>query len=645
MIRLRFNFLKKKKKERLFELIRKEEVLLFAGAGFSMYAGYPSGKELAKKMYNKLTPNQQDEIELTSNLLQVTEDIYNLKNGNKNYLIEILKKEFQKDPISTETHNLLAKIPQIKTVITTNYDDLFERTNKNIEVIRRSSDYSIIDSKKQQLFKIHGDLSDTKNIILTKSDYDNFFIENKDETVFWTAVKDRLASNHILFIGYSLEDSNIMVMFERILRELGDHGKELYLVAPSISLIKKKFLERSKINYIESKGEDLIKEIYEDLKLNYIPGLTKGNGTADTAFTFGQLNKIDLQISKRHDTLHIGKFSSLQGVGKTEIKFNLELPDDKKEGILKALSGKSFDDVILDSETIREFSHIFNDIRLANEENIEKFHIIKRPNIEGIFEFVFEDGFELDNYKMEAFIINPEENQYQIKINVTDFTIKIKLFINSKENNTKCNIQIYPNEKISSVKTGLNFYNIVSRIASNKSFNLFKNNKVFYSYNGKIQFEGDPLDSKFLLAYFKNLKNIEQYYNVKFSNIDSNQINDNIVEKVMAYIEKRALKVKFDGLTLKDYDHEQVQHMLTAPENELALFYSKPEISSYNLHNLDFSIGFKHHIIMDAYIANKQDILSKKTRTIKLKSKSNSMQIQYSDEKNIISNQYDSEQE
>ncbi len=132
---------------------------------------------------------------------------------------------------------------------------------------------------------------------------------------------------------------------------------------------------------------------------------------------------------------------------------------------------------------------------------------------------------------------------------------------------------------------------------------------------------------------------------MKFSNIDCDHINENIVENVLAYVEKRALKVKFDGLTLKDYDHEQVQHMLTAPENELALFYSKPEISSYNLHNLDFSIGFKHHIIMDAYIANKQDILSKKTRTIKLKSKSNSMQIQYSDEKNIISNQNDSVQE
>lgn len=317
-------------KERLFELIRKEEVLLFAGAGMSMYAGYPSGKSLGETFYRNLTPNQQKEIELTSDLLKLTEDIFNIKNGNKNYLIEILKKEFQKDPISTETHDILAKIPQIKTVITTNYDTLFETANKNLEIIRRSSDYPVVDSKKQQLFKIHGDLSDTKNIILTKSDYNNFFIENKDETVFWTAVKDRLASNHILFIGYALEDDNIMFMFERILKELGENRKELFFVAPLINKSKKKFLDRKGINFIESKGEDLIKEIYEDLKLNYIPGLTKGNGTADTALSFGLLNHIDFQICKQKESLKIGKFSSLQGLGKTELKFNLELPDEKK---------------------------------------------------------------------------------------------------------------------------------------------------------------------------------------------------------------------------------------------------------------------------------------------------------------------------
>jgi len=627
-------------KERLFELIRKEEILLFAGAGLSIYAGYPSGKSLAESCYHNLTPSEQKEIEFNSDLLKLTEDIFNIKNGNKNYLIEILKKEFKIDPISTETHKILAKIPHIKTIITTNYDTLFETTNNNLEVVRRSSDYSIVDSKKQHLFKIHGDLSDTKNIILTKSDYTNFFIEHKDETVFWTAVKDRIASNHILFVGYALEDVNVRSMFDKILNELGEMRKELFFVAPSINLATKRFLDRTGINFIESTGEDLINEIYEDLKLNYFPGLTKGNGTADTAFNFGLLNQIDLQISKRKNTLQIGKFSSLQGLGKTEIKFNLELPDDKRDGILKALNGKSFDDVILDSETIKEFSHFFNGIRFTTEDNFKKFWIKKVPNIHGSFEFIFDDSFELDNYKMDIFIINPEENKFQMKIMFVDFTVTVEMIFS--DTNTQYKIEIIPNKLISSVKSGLNFYNLFSRITNNQKFTIFKYDKLFYTYDNRIQFEEDSFDAKFLLDYFQKLKKIEQHFTVKFSNIVWTEINKKTINTIIAFIEKKSQKVEFKGIELNEYDEQEISSMLKANANEWAFIYSNPEISCFNLHGLDFILGHQHHILDDVYIANRQDIIDKKTTIVELKSKSNSMQIQYSDQKNIISNQYDS---
>ncbi len=621
-------------KERLFELIRKEEILLFAGAGLSMYAGYPSGKSLGETFYKNLTPSEQKEVELTPNLLKLTEDIFNIKNGNKNFLIEILKREFQKNPISTETHNILAKIPQIKTVITTNYDTLFETTNKNLEIIRRSSDYSVVDSKKQQLFKIHGDLSDTKNIILTKSDYNIFFIENKDETVFWTAIKDRLASNHILFIGYTLEDDNIMIMFERILKELGENRKELFYVAPSITQTKKKFLDRKRINFIESRGEDLIKEIYEDLKLNYFPGLIKGDGTADIAFNFGLSNQIDLQISKHKDSLQIHKFSSLQGLGKTELKFNLELPDDKKDKILDSLYGKNFDDVILDAEIIKEFSHFFNGIRISNKDNIKKLWVKKVPDIHGDFEFVFEDGFELDHYKMDIFIINPEENKSVIKIELIDFTIKIEIIFN--DNNTKYKIDTLPNKLISSVKSGLNFYNLLSRITNNQSFKIFKEEKLFYTYDKKIQFDGDYFDAIFIQDYFQKLKKIEQHFDVKFNNIDFDQIKKNTIDNIIAYIEKRPSKVKFNGFTFKNKNKEEVNYILETCKDKGVFLVSENTKTIYSLHGLDFEIGYLNQIISDAFIVNRENLIRNTTNIVELKSKSESAQIQFSDEKNIL---------
>src|SRR5690554_4158156 len=79
--------------QRLFELIRAEDVVLFVGAGFSLYAGYPSGAKLAKMVFDQLSSTEKKEIPYTGNLPELCEDIYNLK-GNKNFLIRCLKDIF-----------------------------------------------------------------------------------------------------------------------------------------------------------------------------------------------------------------------------------------------------------------------------------------------------------------------------------------------------------------------------------------------------------------------------------------------------------------------------------------------------------------------------------------------------------------------
>ena len=46
-------------------------------------------------------------------------------------------------------------------------------------------------------------------IIITKSDYDNFLGNKREEDILWTVIKEKIATKNILFIGYNLEDSNI----------------------------------------------------------------------------------------------------------------------------------------------------------------------------------------------------------------------------------------------------------------------------------------------------------------------------------------------------------------------------------------------------------------------------------------------------
>ena len=66
--------------------------------------------------------------------------------------------------------------------------------------------------------------------------------------------------------------------------------------------------------------------------------------------------------------------------------------------------------------------------------------------------------------------------------------------------------------------------------------------------------------------------------------------------------------------------------------------------STYSLHGLDFETGYLNQIIVDAFIVNREDLIKNNTNKVELKSRSESMQIQFSDEKDLLLNQHNSEQ-
>lgn len=623
-------------KERIFELIRKEEAVLFAGAGMSMYAGYPSGTHLAEIFYNELTNDVKQQIEFTTNLSKLSNDIYYLKGRSKNYMIEILKREYQKEPKSIEVHQLVAKIPQIKTIITTNYDTLFESTNKNIEVIRKSADCATANQKKQCLYKIHGDLTDTTNLILTNFDYQNYFVKEKEQSVFWNAVKTKLIENHIIFMGYSLDDSNIQIIIEKIISELGDHRKEMFFVAPSVSPAKLKFLQLNGIEYIQATAEELCKEIDEDLKNNYFLGLSKGIGSADTAFDFAKYNNIDIGLSKSRNFYIVDKLASLNGIQKNEVKFKIEGENESTKKLIDSINGKDFDDIQLNSDVLKEYSHFFNGIRINNQENISSIYIKKMPSISGMFNFVFEDGYELYNYYLEIFIARPSENQAKMKIKANDFEIILTIDFASNENDHKINIEIVPAKSIKSVKNGLIFYSILSRITANQKFKMFKENKLIYSYTKITMFEKNTFDAYYLFGYFNRLRKIENYFDVVFSEIKLKKGNEQKLNYIMAYIEKTTLEEDFHGITFSNDNKEEFEHILSMGEKETVLVLTEKEKSTFKLHGIDFTIGYLHKYVKDAYLDNLDDLKRDSSKKISMKSRSNMLYYHFSDDKTMI---------
>ena len=623
-------------KDRIFELIRKEEVVLFVGAGMSRYAGYPSGEKLSEILYDNLTNDLKTDIDFPNNLPKLAEDISNLM-GNKNYLFEILKREFEKKPISVETHQLLAKIPHFKTIITTNYDSLIESTNEQIEVIRKSKDYPIADSKKTLLFKIHSDLSDTEKIILTNSDYNDYFVKSNEYSIFWNAVKDRLASNHILFIGYSMEDSNINVILQKIIGELGDNRKEMFFVSPTISKPKLGFLKKSRIGYIESTGEILINEIYEDLRLNYFTNLPKGEGTADTALNFANSNQINIEISKKDEGIVINNFRSLDKDKNHKIEVKFELPkNEQTKHIIGSFNSKNFDDIHLEGKSLKELGIFLKGFRFKTEEDIQRLIVKKLPFYDCLVDIRFEDGFEIDDYKFKLFAIQPDKNENHLKIEVDDFTIIIKIKFNTIQNNTQYNIEVIPNEVIKSTNSGLKFYTILSKIFSNQKFKIYKENKLLYNYNPKMKFTEDTFDAKLLYNHFQNLKKIEKHFDIRFTNVNIDEAYNKSIKNILAYINKTQLVEQFNGHTFKIENKAEFENFIKSDEEDRILIMSENEKTIIDLYEIQFDLGYLHQIINDVFIENLEDLESNKTSEIKLISKTNSIYIQYSDDANLI---------
>ena len=144
--------------EEIIKSIRREEAVLWIGSGFSLYAGYPTGAALAQIIYNSLSASEKKEISKNLPLAELAEQHVRLRGNNKADLTNVLRKVFTQKPSALHVHQTLAGIPHIKTIITTNYDRLFEHAyGDRLVPIIKESDVALT-GEKTELFKVHGDI-------------------------------------------------------------------------------------------------------------------------------------------------------------------------------------------------------------------------------------------------------------------------------------------------------------------------------------------------------------------------------------------------------------------------------------------------------------------------------------------------------
>lgn len=591
-------------KEKLFERIREEDVIIWAGAGLSISSGYPSGQNLKSILYESLSKGEKEIINSDMSLMDLTQAILDIQKS-RNHLVTQLYRIFSgPPPTPSDVHGKIAQIPHFKNIFTTNYDSLLESAINNSVAITNEKQIAIIgNNNNTKVFKMHGHLQDPDSLVITSSDYNKIFSNNTLNNTLWTHAKALVATKTVLFLGYSVEDSNFNVLLEGLTSSVGNNRKEFYFVAPNIDKLKIIQLESKNIRYINSTAETFIDELYENIKANIIKDLRDGKVSSDTFSKFMGNHDYNAILTAHGDSFDVLKIQSGKPI---IIEGKIGILDERKAiDFNKHFDEKPSKPFVLKVNEVKNFELSYSGIIFDMMHNAAEFKFTRIPTKEGPLEIIFEDGSEFFPHYF-LFVTN-------IHIEVKLKFVAGEVLVNLKDHDGGfvVGIEIEHNKECIDTRSEIEFFSFLTRALGKKGFTII-------SDTGKKS-TWQPLDVDMieefidLDLYFKHLKEIEDFFEVKFKNFTFSQARASLQKRdvLMSIIKGITLPINLgENIEIeaeKSFNKEIVSKF--SEQNEQKYFQiiidDKEELE---LHGKSFEIGKKEISVPDAICLNEQEV-------------------------------------
>ncbi len=280
--------------EKIREINNQNKLVVFVGAGVSQNSGVCSWWELVKDIAIKIGYDDICEKCVTKydyyseegngyefcnsnrkcfwkynfssdEFLKIPQYFIDTKGETEYY--DFLKEKFCQPYVPNEINELIIQLNP-EYIITTNYDHLLEDVNNpnvgNYTVIKSDKDL-LEQNGRRYIIKMHGDIDDIKQIVLKEDDYLKY---SQKHILIETYIKSLLIDKIFLFIGYSLNDSNlslIMSYIDYFVKDKGIKKRSLhYLVVNNVSNADRQ------TPYWKNKGVELIdlSQLNKDMKSN-----------------------------------------------------------------------------------------------------------------------------------------------------------------------------------------------------------------------------------------------------------------------------------------------------------------------------------------------------------------------------------------
>lgn len=239
------------------QAISDRNAAVLVGAGLSIPAGLLNWKDLMRSIASEISLDVEREYDL----IAVAQYHLN-ERGGRQRINQILVNEFSERAKVTDNHRILARLP-INTYWTTNYDHLLEdalkEEGKRADVKITGENLATTLSRRDAVvYKMHGDVSDPTNAVLTKDDYEAYITTRRGQ-LFSTALRGDLVSKTFLCLGFSFSDPNLDYILGRIRVLLEGNRREHYCLMRQVQ--RADFKKNSDYQYARTKQELQIRDL------------------------------------------------------------------------------------------------------------------------------------------------------------------------------------------------------------------------------------------------------------------------------------------------------------------------------------------------------------------------------------------------
>jgi hypothetical protein len=235
--------------------LRRHDAVLVAGAGVSINAGLPNASTLADVLIRKLGLAASGEAVLQRYRFADVAALADARLWRKGLLAAVQEAfDMPQTPEPTIAHRLAVRL--FSTIVTTNYDDLFELACQarglNYVVYTPNDIPTQSPPETVTIFKLDGSIAKPDTLVLTDSDA----VAARSNTAFWAAVTDLIAEAPLAVVGHSVRDKTTQELLS---------GRRVDLpgvyVAPGLSAVDEILLQRLCLLGLSAEADNFMEQL------------------------------------------------------------------------------------------------------------------------------------------------------------------------------------------------------------------------------------------------------------------------------------------------------------------------------------------------------------------------------------------------